>query len=491
MRDLTEQNLPARWGRRACVGLALGLTVGALSACSGILDVDLPAELTDAALVDPAGAETQMVTTITHFEDGYDFHVDLAFAREAGGEVFMCGPCSPYQFPVSNNEFAKFAKSRRFGALLHENLGEWTVSQVPDRAQYLAIASLYEGASMSWMGQNLCEVAVDGGQLMSPAAALSIADGLLTRALSEIAAAGDFSFGRSTSSATTMAYGLRAQTRWMNGDMAGAVADAQKVPTDFVAYVTREPNRRNYLAFNRNQGSFLDMYDPIDWWTGATNPATGQPWPAVIPFTGWNTLGIMPDGRAVHDSGIPIRYANSDVLLGNNIGVEAGAVPDPRVSHRRVEIQGKGGAGYVTTRFTEVDDDMPLVHWMEMVLIRAEGTGGQGAIDLVNELRTAASLPLVTYADPTDSEEIRYMIIEERRRALFNQGRYFQTKLKNPDVSWFPRGVGGTRGFGHQYNGGVRFIMPDGEFLNNENTTTADKGTKCATLEAPVNVNIS
>ena len=55
MRDLTDQNLPARWGRRACLGLA----VGVLSACSGILDVDLPAELTDAALVDPAGAEIE------------------------------------------------------------------------------------------------------------------------------------------------------------------------------------------------------------------------------------------------------------------------------------------------------------------------------------------------------------------------------------------------------------------------------------------------
>ena len=283
-----------------------------------------------------------------------------------------------------------------------------------------------------------------------------------------------------------MTYGLRAQTRWAKGDMAGAVADAQQVPNGFVAYVTREMNRRNYIGSNRNIGGFLDMYDPIDWWTGATNPATGQAWPDILPFTGWNTLGIMPDGRAVHDSGIPIRYANSDVLLGNNIGVEAGAVADLRVSHRRVEIQGKGGAGYVTTRFTEVDDDMPLVHWMEMVLIRAEGAGGQGAIDLVNELRTHDGLPLVTYADPNDSEEIRYMIIEERRRALFLEGRFYATKLLNPDLLWFPRAQGHSVEKGEAYNGAVKHLMPGSEYVLNENLTEALRATGCAPALQPV-----
>ena len=192
----------------------------------------------------------------------------------------------------------------------------------------------------------------------------------------------------------------------------------------------------------------------------------------------------------MHPDGIPIRYAGSDVLLGNDIGVVTGAVPDPRVSHRQVEIQGKGGDGYVPTKYPEVNTDVPLVNWQEMVLIRAEGMGGQGAIDLVNELRAHEGLPLVTYADPNNAEEIRFMIIEERRRALYNEGRYFQTKLKNLDVSWFPRSVGGTRGFGHQYFGGVRFLMPDGEYVNNENLTTADKATGCNPNEAPVNVDV-
>ena len=49
-------------------------------------------------------------------------------------------------------------------------------------------------------------------------------------------------------------------------------------------------------------------------------------------------------GRAVHDDGIPVRTeGTTDLLEGNNIGVEPDAVPDTRVPTRRVEIQGKGG----------------------------------------------------------------------------------------------------------------------------------------------------
>src|SRR5688572_7795269 len=139
MSNLTERNR-AGWWRRLCAALVLGLATGALSACDGLLEVDLPAELTDAALQDPAGATTLMTTVVTHFENGFDLHLDLAAGREGFGEVFMCGPCTPYNFPVQASHFADFAKSRRFALLLHDRLtNDWTVSQVPQRARYLAI----------------------------------------------------------------------------------------------------------------------------------------------------------------------------------------------------------------------------------------------------------------------------------------------------------------------------------------------------------------
>ncbi len=121
-----------------------------------------------------------------------------------------------------------------------------------------------------------------------------------------------------------------------------------------------------------------------------------------------------------------------------------------------------------------------------MWLIRAEIEGGQRAIDLVNELRAADGLPLVTYADPGDAKEIRYMIIEERRRALHLEARFFMTKLKNTDLLWFPRGVGETVRTGHAMRGGVRFIMPEDEYSFNSSLTQADQGKGCDPAEAPL-----
>jgi hypothetical protein len=216
------------------------------------------------------------------------------------------------------------------------------------------------------------------------------------------------------------------------------------------------------------------------------NPATGQPWPAVLPFTGWSNLGILPDGRAVDDNGIPVRTAAGPSPWNNAIGVMPGAVADTRVTTRLISINGKGSIGVNPTRYKADDDDEPLVNWKEMVLIRAEAAGGQAAIDLVNQIRTADKLPLVTYANPANAKEIRYMILEEKRRSLYQEGRYFYTMLRNLDVSWFPRNVGGTRFKSRPFQGGVRWTMTASEYIDNANLTVADKGTGCPAAEQPV-----
>jgi hypothetical protein len=205
----------------------------------------------------------------------------------------------------------------------------------------------------------------------------------------------------------------------------------------------------------------------------------------VIPFTGWTYLGIMPDGRAIRDDGIPIRYKAG---WHNAHGVTAGAVPDTRVPHQTKSITGKPtGQGEVATKWTGEGSDIPLVNWKEMVLIRAEIEGGQKAIDYVNQLRDFDKLPRVTYVNPANATQVKYMIWEERRRALFNEARFFYTKLKNLDTFWFPRDNGGTRGQRRHLEGGIRYTMPDGEYIANPNLSPADKATGCAVNERPVN----
>ena len=92
------------------------------------------------------------------------------------------------------------------------------------------------------MGSALCETTLDVGELMTTEQTLTLADSWISKALSEITAAGgDFPmlYGIAPS-ARTMAYGLKAQLLWMKGDEQGALAAAQQVPMGFNAYVGRE-----------------------------------------------------------------------------------------------------------------------------------------------------------------------------------------------------------------------------------------------------------
>ena len=127
-----------------------------------------------------------------------------------------------------------------------------------------------------------------------------------------------------------------------------------------------------------------------------------------------------------------------------------------------------------------------MVNWKEMWLIRAEIEGGQKAIDLVNELRDFDKLPKVTYANPASAKDIRYLIIEERRRALFVEGRYLFTKLQNLDILWFPRGEGNQLSGRGSYGGAVRMHMPNPEYELNPNLKLSDRATGCPVNERPM-----
>ncbi len=484
---------PRSWRTRACVVVTLGLSLGALSACDSLLEVDLPAQLGTSALEDPAGADTQLNSIITHFEGGYQLMVWDLFGHEDGGEIFsnVAGADFFQYFSAPSDAgvdpydwFTQLMIARSFAEEFHGRLeNDWTTEQVPDRAQYMAISKLYEAAVIGFAGQTMCEMAVDGGEKMTPAQAYAMAESLYGTAISEIASAGDFAMPLGVaSSAETMAYGLRAQMRWMSGDVSGALADAQRVPQGFMAWVTREgtPARRNRAWWDGTNVQSHGVFGVNDWWSGLPNPATGQDWPNPIPFTGYNNLGILPDGRAVRDDGLPIRTEGD-----HRMAEEDAAVPDTRVRTILGDVQGVGPA-YVNARYGSGDDDVPVVNWKEMWLIRAELEGGQRAIDLVNELREADNLPLVTYADPGDAGEILYMLIEERRRAMFLEGRYYPMKLRNAEFLWFPRGQGTTRWAANTIGGGVRFIMPTNEYVLNTNLELIDRATGCDAAVAPL-----
>jgi hypothetical protein len=480
--------------RRASALLTIVLAAGALSACSDVLDVDLPSSLTDEALSDPTGAETLRNSVIGEFEAGFSQFVWEFYSREDGGGTLLSSP-GVDRFGASYERdpgpwFGFFASARRFAQILHDKLEkDWTAAQVPERQRYMAITSMYGGAALALQGAVTCEVAVDAGPLMSPTATLTLAETWLTRALAEIAAVpgGDFAMPYGiASSAKNMALGLRAQVRWMKGDKPGALADAALVPRGFVAWVTRDmgPARRNQAYWDGPNFRFARLLETHDWWQGSPNPVTGRAWPAVLPFTGYVGLGILADGRAVRDDGLPIRTTGK-----YRTPAEDAAVPDARVPYFAGFVQGLGTQTFIHNKYRAEDQDIPVVNWREMFLIRAEIEGGQRAIDLVNELRAADNLPRVTYANPGNAEQIRSMVIEERRRALFVEGRYYPTKLKNMDILWFPRNEGKnpTRN-DSQYGDAIRLLMPGSEYTLNPNLTDAARGTGCPASEKPTNI---
>ena len=349
--------------RRASAILTVILAAGTLSACSDVLDVDLPASLTDEALDDATGAETIRNSIIGEFETGFSQFIWEFYSREDGGGTLLSSP-GVDRFGASYERdpgpwFNFFSSTRRFAAILHDKLEkEWTAAQVPERGRYMAISSIYGGAALALMGSALCDMAVDAGPLMTPDQTLTLADQWLTRALAEIGAVpgGDFPlpYGIS-SSAKNMALGLRAQVRWMKNDKAGALADAALVPRGFTAWATRDtgPARRNQAYWDGPNLRFARLLDVHDWWQGSPNPITGKPWPAVIPFTGYVSLGILPDGRAVRDDGLPIRVAGK-----YRTPAEDAAVADTRVPFFAGNVQGLGTPTFIHNKYRAEDQDI-------------------------------------------------------------------------------------------------------------------------------------
>ena len=494
-----------QWGRRMRMAFVLALSLGALTGCDGLLEVELPAQLGDDAVTDPAGAQTLVNTVIGHFENGYNRKTAFSTGLEVGCEVLLRSPgvedfCD-YDTEIDDDNgeggglYFSTSIGRAMAYLLQEKLEEWTVADVPRRAEFLPISSIYAGATLEVMAETLCEITIDGGELMTPSQTYTLAETWLTRALGQIQT--DFALPHGvSSSAQALAYGLRARIRWALGNDAGALSDALQVPEGFVAYATRQPGvaRMNLIA-NHTQGTGnAKLYAMVDWWTGPGFNGTVWPTsPDPIPFTGWHYLGILPDGRAVTDGGIPIRVTDDDggkrtEVFGPDLhpGLEATAVRDTRVPHNFGILQGSGEDRLFQNKWRSEDDDIPWVTWKEMQLIAAELEGGQGAIDRVNAVRSTSNLPLVTYADPNNAQQIRYMIIEERRRAFFVEGRYYATELQNTDIIWFPRNTGSAQEVGDAYGGAVKRLMPSDEYNLNPNISLADRGTGCAADLRPV-----
>lgn len=493
-RDIEKR---ARGGARWALVAVLALFSGFLAGCDDILDVELPGQITEEATFTPDQASVLVGSAIAEIECSFsDFIATTGSGYEDvyvritgwmnGVHEYDIDPSTSNcnTSDTSRGWFTPLHSGRWMGEQVYQRLNEeWTVEEVPNRETLMTQAALYVGLAYTQLGEYFCETTANTGPLMTWQETLSEAEDWYATALQHVGNTGDFAIPNGVSpSVEQTAYLLRARTRLAAGDEDGALADAEQIEQGFEAFFTREgggDRKRWNRTVNLNHDFQLNsVLGPIDGWTGPPNPVTGEDWPAVIPFTGYRNLGIMPDGRAVSDTGHPITTTD-----------EATAVADTRVPVVDQERTSNGFPVWYEEKYGSLDDDIPMAKWQEAWLIRAEIEGGATAIELVNDIRADAGLPEIsgTYeADLlADADLLEDMLLEEIRRVHFLEGRFWSTKLRHMDKLWFPRGTGSTPN-GHNYSPGVRMVMPEGEYELNENLQLTDRGASCSDLQNPL-----
>jgi hypothetical protein len=509
------------WGRRGVQALILGVSLGALTACDDLLEVELPHLLTDAAIEGSGTAELQVMSAVALFECGYTAFGLMALGAEdamesiagvyGGGHVYDespdTGSCDTSS--TSDSWFDQIMGARAMistdpallvstatgqGRGVYDRIAnEWDLGAAEARLQ--GIGAIYMAMSIAHFGEFLCEMALDGSDIMSPTTTLGLAQTWIDRAMTHTGA--DFALPNSAApSAANAAKAIRARIRWANRDFAGAASDASAVlaaDPDFTHWITREAGatRRNKIWHNATEVGFSAMQGRVDWWNPSirlANPAYPQSstyagtWPDPIPFTGYLFLGIGPHGETLNsltwgsDLG-PVVYAEEDrdpttggpVLISGFTGTH-----DTRVTHHQQPIQGPTPED-VPDRYDGLDDDVPYMSWQELELIIAKNELEQGnlanVITRINTVRTGASLQNIDGAYATSlntAEELRFVLHEERKREFFAEGaRYWSTKIQNTDISWFPLSQGATPFQGYSYLGAGRQHFAYSEYQSN------------------------
>jgi hypothetical protein len=285
-------------------------------------------------------------------------------------------------------------------------LDKWTDAEVPGRAALQAQAAAFAGYSYVLMGEMFCSCAFDLGPELQPGGVFALAEERFTRVINATGAPADL---------RNLAFVGRARARINQGKRTEAAADAAQVPAGFV-------------------------------YTAKTTAAAGRAENRIFRFN--NTTGTVT---------VDSQFRAQRV----------GDTPDPRVN---VADAGRGGSLpavrlWVQNKYRSLSDPIPMATWREAVLIRAEVAGGQTAVQLINQLRTASNLP--AFSSTVDSQ-IQAQVREERRRELFLEGhRLFDTiRFNLPLVpaagSVFPNGGG-------NYGSNKCLPLPDVERLNNPN----------------------
>lgn len=421
----TNKKAPAH---RRFTALALPFTVAVLTGgCSGLLDVDLPGVVEAKTLDDPEIAGLLVESAIADFECAYTNYSAGSSAMSdewwhtSGGQVYR--EWGGRQINAQNDNYVRAGcdeggfgqyvviHTARFQAKdAYERINGFDAGDIPgDRNDMLATASAYEGYSLLMLGENFCEMAIDGGSLMQPNEVLALASDRFERAIGTAGGNDDI---RNMASV-----GLARARRGM-GDLSAAAAAAATVPEEFRYDVNRDdtPRRR------------------------------------------WNRFFDSNVRRSDYTVAPPFR------------DIEWKGDPDPRVElFYNGVIAAYDVDWWQTTKYRSLSDNIPLATWVEAQLVMAEAQGGAAAVDIINKLHARAGLqpfdPTTDTMDGPTNDNIMNMVIEQRRREFFLEGGHRLSDMLVYDLPFFT----GVDHLGREYGTTTCWPLPDLERLGNSN----------------------
>jgi hypothetical protein len=446
-----------------------------MTACEGLLEVDLPGSLTeDALLSDPTLSETLVTSAVTEFECGFVDYTRypgqwfeewqntsqsrpdaLSQFRSALVGVYA-DPCAsgtgpiwttvqvPRQNAARAVEFIRFFGAR--GDFEPTNAVKFPGSVIPDTTFLIAKARLYEGYSIQLLAEQFCAVTLTAPQVQDPPAsgglvtreaAYDSAEVKFTEAIDKslvVLATPGLPAARVTSATTVLNAARigRARARlyqWEYGGKTAAlaadvIADASAVTTNtfqlVAEYDANPARRRNRHFVSNNQNK------------------------AMMPYRDYTALRIEADGtNSVGGQPLQGTMGFADPRVTVNVAASASTDPDGRgvFPMRR---QGK---------FANNAADITFSSWREARLMIAEVDPAQ-TLAIINQLRATATglpagvtLPNCGAGNPTcqisgatwaamSTADQTTTLREERRRELWMQGHQPGDKIRWAYPAW-------------------------------------------------------
>ena len=435
--------------RHSRAGVLIGGILGLAGGCGfgNILDVHVPGRVQEGALNDPALAGTMVASVVSDLECAWNNYaagsalISDEFIQASGNLVqrnwgsrritadeptMAQGTCRTQYGIYTTLHTARFQAQDIF-----KRLEGFTDAQVANRISLEATVKAYGAYALVALGEGFCEMAIDGGPLMTKAQVLALAESRFTDAI-------DLATNAGNTDILNMALVGRARVRLDLRNFMGALADAGRVPAGYVKNVTRDDSDvRRYDAF-------------CEFITCATN----------------RHATVAPNYRNV-------------TWLG---------VPDPRVTvttKNQLAFDNAQIHYYPTNKHTSRTFPLILASYKEARLIIAEASARTGdlatARQLINAMHTAAGIPGYDAVGTDTQDQVTVQVIEERRRELFTEGGHrlndqlrfrgtpFNIPFKGEAGSIHPNGVDATS---LPYGTTTCYPLPTVERIGNPNISS-------------------